>query len=57
MGVINRMPPPLTWQISHIIVHCLSPIVSTCLFNQTLGHWLLNDALHFTISMSLKLNE
>jgi hypothetical protein len=55
--VIGRVPPPLTWHIFHIIVDCLSPIVFVCVFNQSYQHWLLNDALHFTISMSLKLKE
>jgi hypothetical protein len=52
MGIINQMPPPLTWQISHIIADCLSPTVSSCLLDQARGHLLLNDALHFTSSMS-----
>jgi len=39
--VIARMPPPLTWYISQIIVDVFSPIVSTCVFNQSKGHWLL----------------
>ncbi len=53
----SRMFPPLTWQISHIIVGCLSPIVSMCVLNQSHGHWLLSDALHFAISMSLRIKE
>ncbi len=36
---------------------CLFQIVFTCVFNQSHGHWLVNDALHFAISMSLKLKE
>jgi hypothetical protein len=36
---------------------CLSLIVFFCVFNQSCGHWLFSDALHFVISMSLKLNE
>jgi len=36
---------------------CLSPIVSTCVLNWSCGHWLLGDALHCIISMSLKLKE
>ncbi len=32
-------------------------IVFTCVLNQSHGHWLLSDALHFTILMSLKLKE
>jgi hypothetical protein len=33
------------------------PIVITCILNQSKGHWLLSDALHATISMSIKLKE
>ncbi len=36
---------------------CLSPIVFFCVFNQSCGHWLFSDALHFVISLSLKLKE
>jgi hypothetical protein len=38
-------------------VHCLFPIIYACVFNQSHGHWLPIDALHSTISMSLKLEE
>ncbi len=55
--VNGRMPPPQTWQISQIIMDCLSPIVFACILNQSHGHWLLNDVLHFVISMSLKLKD
>jgi hypothetical protein len=55
--VTCQVPPPLTWHISQIVVDCLSPIVSICVINQSCGHWLLSDALHSIISMSLKLNE
>ncbi len=51
------MPPPLTWHIFQIIMDCLSPIVSTSVLNWSCGHWLLSDALHCIISMSLKLKE
>jgi hypothetical protein len=57
MKVIGQMPPPLPWQISQTIVDCLSPIVFACVLNQSRGHWLLSDVLHFAISMSLKLRE
>ncbi len=49
------MPPPPTWQIFQM--DCLSPTVFACVLNQFRGHWLLNDALHFAISMSLKLKN
>ncbi len=53
MRVTNQVPPPLTWHIFLI----LSPIVFVCVFNQSRGHWLLSDVLHFDNSMSLKLKE
>jgi hypothetical protein len=37
------------------VIDYLSPIVSIYVLNQLCGHWLLTDALHSTISMSLKL--
>ncbi len=52
-----RVPPPLTWHIFHIIVNFFGPIVSTCISNQSKGHWLLYDALNSTISMSLKFKD
>ncbi len=57
MRVTGRVPPPLTWKIFQIIVDCLFPTISTCVLNQSCGYWLLRNALHCTISMSLKLKE
>jgi hypothetical protein len=51
------MPLLLTWEISRIIVDYLSLIVTTCVLNQSSGHWLLTDALNFVVSLSLKLKE
>jgi hypothetical protein len=53
--MIARMPPPLTWHIFQIIVDVLSLVVSTCVFNQSKGHWLLSDSLNSTISICFKL--
>jgi hypothetical protein len=47
----------LTWQFFQTIVHCLFPNVSTCVLNHSHGHWLISDALHFAISMNLKLKK
>jgi hypothetical protein len=55
MKVVGQVPPPLTWHICQIIVDFLSPIVSTCVMNQSCGHLLLSDALNYAISMILKL--
>jgi hypothetical protein len=52
-----KVSPPLTWHICHIIVDSLGHVVSTCILNQSRGHWLLNDALKFSISMSLKFRD
>jgi hypothetical protein len=52
-----RIPPPLTWHFCHIIVDSLGHVVSTCILNKSKGHWLLSDALKFSISMSLKFKD
>jgi hypothetical protein len=49
-----RVPLPLTWHICRIIIDYLDLVVSTYILNQSRGHWLLNDALNYAISMSLK---
>jgi hypothetical protein len=54
---ICQVSPLLTWQIYQIIVDCLFPIIPACVFNQSHGLWLLSDALHFIISMNLRLKE
>jgi hypothetical protein len=54
----SQVPPPLTQHISQIIVDSLSPIVTNCVLNLFHNHLLLNDVLHFFISMmNLKLKE
>jgi len=57
MKMNARILPPLTWHICRIVVDSLSPIVSTCILNQSKGHWLLSDALNSTISISLKFRD
>ncbi len=34
-----------------------SPIIAAYVHNQSHGHWLINDVLHFVISTSLNLKE
>jgi hypothetical protein len=51
------MPPALTWHISQIIVMFFFPNVTTYVLNQFHRHWLLTDALHFAVSLSLKLKD
>jgi hypothetical protein len=53
--MITQMPSLLTWHIFQIIVDVLSPIVSTCVLNQSRGHWLLSDVLDYAIYICLKL--
>jgi hypothetical protein len=57
MKMTTRVPSLLTWHICQIVVDCFCLVVSACVLNQYSGHWLLSDALHFDISMSLKLKE
>jgi hypothetical protein len=54
MRNIGRVPPPLTWHISQIIVDVLSSSISACVLNESHGHWLLFDVLNVIIIMSLK---
>jgi hypothetical protein len=53
----TRVPSNLTWHICQIVVNCLSLVVNAYVLNQYRRYWLLSDALHFAISMSLKLKE
>jgi len=55
--MIAQMPFTVTWHIFQIIVNVFSPIVFTCVLNQSKSHWLLSDALHFAISICLKLKK
>ncbi len=56
--VVGQIPPPFTSHTYQIIVDCFSPIVIAChVLNQSCGHWLLNDALNYAISMVLKLKD
>jgi hypothetical protein len=57
MKMTTRVPPTLTWHIYQIVVDCLFSVVIPYVLNQSGGHWLLSDAFHSAISMSLKLRE
>jgi hypothetical protein len=57
MKMTTKVSLLFTWHICQIIVDCLSLIVTTYILNQFRGHWLLNDAFHFAISMDLKLKN
>ncbi len=50
--MITRVPPPLTWHSSQIIVYYLGLVISTCILNQSRDHWLLTNAVNFVISIS-----
>jgi hypothetical protein len=39
------------------VVDYLSHVVIACVLNQSRKHWLLSDAFHFAISMSLKFTK
>ncbi len=57
MKITGHYPLALTWHIFQIIIDVLSLIISACVLNQSLKHWLLFDALNAIITMSLKLKE
>ncbi len=41
----GRMPHIFTLHIYEIIMACLSHVVSACVFNESISHWLLFNAL------------
>jgi len=53
----TKVPPLLRWHICQIIIDCFSHVIIACVLNQSREPWLLNDAFHSVISMSLKLIE
>ncbi len=57
MMITNHVPPLLTWHISQIIIDVLFPILSICVLYKSYGHQLLFNALHVTITMTLKFKE
>jgi hypothetical protein len=57
MKMSATTPPSLTWHMCQIILDYFGIVVFACIFNYSKGHWLLNDALNSTISMSLKFKD
>jgi hypothetical protein len=57
MMITNHVPPPLTWHISQIIIDVLFPILSIYVLYKSYGHRLLFNALHVTITMTLKFKK
>ncbi len=55
MRMIIQVPPPLTWHICLIIIKNFPLVITTCVLNQSRGHWLLMYAFNYAISISLKL--
>jgi hypothetical protein len=51
------VPPPPTWHVAQIVVDVRSLIVSTCVLNQSHGHWFSIDILHSAITMNTKIIE
>ncbi len=48
---------PLTWDVFQIIIDIFPLVVSVYVLNQSHGNWLLFNALHVAITMTLKLKE
>jgi len=56
--ISNEVPPSFIWHVFQTIVDFLSLVVTVqCVLNKFKGHWLLNDALNFIITMSYKVKE
>ena len=48
-----QIPSPQTWVIAEAVAITLSPVVTSCVLNQSRGYWLLSDALHATLNTTL----
>ncbi len=57
MRITGRVPPPLIWHTSQIIVDVVFSFVNDYVLNKSHGHWLFFNVLNATITMSLKLKE
>ncbi len=42
------------WVVVEVVTSTLNPIISTCVLNQSKGHWLLSNTL--TIAITLTMN-
>jgi len=51
MALQQRMPKAQVWAVVEVVTSCLNPIVSTCVMNQSRGHWLLSNALTIVIAL------
>jgi hypothetical protein len=49
----RRFLKPQVWVVAEVVTFSFNPIVSTCVLNQSRGHWLLLDTL--TMNMETKL--
>jgi hypothetical protein len=43
------------WAIVEVVTFALNPIVSTCVLNQSRGHWLLSNTLTITITLNMNM--
>jgi hypothetical protein len=50
MTLQSRVPSPRTWAVCDMVVKVVSPIVTSCVLNQSHGHWLFGDAVQFVIT-------
>jgi hypothetical protein len=49
----KEMPKAQVWVVVEVITSCLNPIVSTCVMNQSKGHWLFSNTLTTTIALTI----
>jgi len=49
MTLQSHVPFPRIWDVCEVVVKVLSPIVNGYVLDQSRKHWLLLDALLFTI--------
>ena len=49
-----RVPPKVTWAVTHVLTKILKHVVKQCILNQTRGYWLLSDALFVALTIYMR---
>jgi hypothetical protein len=55
MVLQHRILKAQVWVVAKVVTFALNLIVSTCVLNQSKGHWLLLDALTIIIILTMNM--
>ncbi len=55
MVLQQRVPKIQVWIVVKVTTSCLNFVVSTCVMNESKGHWLLSDTLTTAIALIINM--